>query len=242
MRAESKLDENALFEKWKETSDPRYFQGLYQSMKPMLHKAAEKASYGSNIPQAAHEIWAAQSMLNALNTYKPDAASSLQTHVYGAVHQKAKRLNYMYQNLGQVSESRAIQVGNYQNAVQVLKERLGRAPSNAEISDYLDMNLKDVERLSKEIHKDLSLTGLEEAVINITPREEELLALLYYDLTREEQLVYDLIFGKHGRSRHVKTNQRVDFAKVSKEAGFSVSKVRTLWKSVAKKFEQAGKR
>lgn len=94
-----KTDELDLYHDWKKTQSPVMFQKLYTSMKPMLYDAARKASYGSNVPESAHQVWAAQSFLEALKTYKPTAGAALQSHVYTAVQRKANRLNYLYQNL-----------------------------------------------------------------------------------------------------------------------------------------------
>lgn len=239
--AERKFDEMESFGKWQATGDKRHFQALYQSMKPLLDSAANKASYGSNLPKSAHEIWAAQSFMNALNTYKPNKEVTLQTHVYGAVHQKAKRLNYLYQNLGQISETRASQIGRYQNESANLVQELGRPPSAVELADRLDMSLKDVERLQKEVHKDLSLGGLEEEVIVESPREEEILTYIYYELSNEERLVYDYAFGKHGKKRLGKASGKTDYDKIATTVGFSVSKVRSLFNSIKSKYEKASR-
>lgn len=241
MAKERRLDEMTLFHRWRETGDKVYFQGLYQSMKPLLDSAAKKASYGSNLPQSAHQIWAAQNFHDALRTYDPTRGVELQTHVYGAVHQKAKRLNYLYQNQGQIPEPRAVQIGSFQLAVSSLKEQLGREPSAAEIADEMSIGIKDVEHLQKEVHKDLSLDGLEGEIAIESPREEETLALLYYELTNEQKLVYDYIFGKHGRQKMVKANGKIDFDQIARVSGFSTSKARTLFGGIKQKFEEASR-
>lgn len=241
MANERRLDESTLFDKWKETQNPIYFRGLYQSMKPLLDSAATKASFGSNIPKSAHQIWAAQNFHDALKTFKPDKGVTLQTHVYGAVHQKAKRLNYLYQNLGQIPEPRAMQIGLYQNITSALREQLGREPSAAEIADEMSIGLKDVERLQKEVQKDLSLTGLEEQITIESPKEEEILNMLYYELSNEQKLVYDYVWGKHGRQPHIKANGKVDFDGIARQAGFSSSKARSLFAAIKQKFEHAAR-
>jgi hypothetical protein len=235
---EKKPEELKLFEQWKHTGEKKYFHQLYYSLKPLLDSAANKASYGSNIPKASHEIWAAQNMLTALGTYDPKKGVTLQTHVYGAVHQKAKRLNYMYANMGQMPEPRAIQVGNYQSAVANLTEEFGREPSAAELADHMSIGIKDIERLRGEVQKDLSLQGLEDQTFFETPREQEILHLLYFDLTAEEQVIYDYMFGKHGKPRLVKANQKIDFDDIGRRSGFSSSKARAVFNRIKQKFEK----
>lgn len=208
-------------------------------MKPLLDSAATKASFGSNLPKSAHQIYAAQNFLDALRTYNPDRGVSLQTHVYGAVHQKAKRLNYLYQNLGQTPEPRAQMVGRFQNEQANLRYELGREPSAAEMADRLSIGLKDVERLHIEIQKDLSLSDIGDDVVIESSKDEETLAHIYYDLTNEEKLVYDYIFGRHGKPALVKGGKRPDFDAIAARVGFSASKVRTLHGRIAEKFKKA---
>lgn len=242
-KPDQKKQEMDLFHKWKETNHPRYFQALYQSMKPLIYSAAKKASYGSNIPESAHRIYAAQNFLDALNTFKPTAGALLQTHVYGAVHQKAKRLNYMYQNLGHQPENRATRIGVFQAEQENLRGELGREPTPSELAARLDMGVRDVFRTQKEIHKDLAMSeGVEENAYFEGNPDEEKLDYLYYELTPEEQLVYDHVFGKHGRMRMVKRNNKIDFERIGAALGFSASKTRVIWARIKAKYEKAVKR
>lgn len=238
-----KADELALYHKWKETQSVPAFQQLYTSMKPLLFDAAKKASFGSNLPESAHQIWAAQNFHDALRTYSPTAGAALQTHVYNSVHQKAKRLNYMYQNLGHVPEPRATQIGLYQTEYENLRATLGREPSQPELADRLGWDLKDVATIQKEIHKDLAIEGAtEEQAIFESSVDEEVLDYLYYELSPEEQLVYDHIFGKHGKPRMIKANNKIDFDGISKRVGFSASKARAIFVRIRTKLQKALKK
>lgn len=235
-----KTDELALFHDWKQTQSPKAFQKLYTSMKPLIYGAAKKASYGSNVPESAHQIWAAQNFYDALRTYKPDMGTALNTHVYNAVHQKAKRLNYIYQNLGHIPENRTAQIGLYQNIHANLKSDFGREPSTAELADTLHWGVKDVVTIQKELQKELAMDlGAEEHGAYESSVDEELLDYIYYELRPEEQLVYSYVFGKHGKPRMVKANNKVDFEGIAKKVGFSSSKVRGLWTGVRLKVEKA---
>lgn len=235
-----KTDELALFHDWKQTQSPKAFQKLYTSMKPLIYDAAKKASYGSNVPESAHQIWAAQNFYDALRTYNPTMGTALNTHVYNAVHQKAKRLNYLYQNLGHIPEPRSMQIGLYQNIHENLRANLGREPSAAEIADNLHWGVKDVVNIQKELQKELAMDlGTEEHGVFEASVDEEILDYIYYELGPEEQLVYSYVFGKQGKPRMVKANNKVDFEGISKKVGFSASKVRGLWTKIRLKVEKA---
>lgn len=228
----------SVFERWKKTQSKDDFQTLYKKLKPDITSAGMKASYGSNLPESAHKIYAAQAFYDALNTYNPKSSASLKTHVYGSVQNKAKRLNYLYQDLGYKPEPRAMKVGLYQAEYENLRLTLGREPSVAELSDKLNWNKKDVQFIQSEIKKDLSFSdGVEEHAVIEGSKDEEVLNYLYYELSGEEQVVYDYVFGKHGKPQLVKDGKRPDYDKISARVGFSQSKVRAIWNKVAKKYK-----
>ena len=207
-------------------------------MKNLIYEAARKASYGSNIPESAHRIYAAQNFFDALRTYDPSKAQ-LNTHVFNAVHQKAKRLNYMYQNLGSMPEPRAQIVGLYQNEYANLRDALGREPSTAEVADRMGIGMKQVSLIQKELRKDLAMgEGTEEVSFAEGSRDEELLNYLYYDLGSEEKVVYEYLFGKFGKQRLVKKNNKPDFDAIAQKMGVSTSKVRTIFTGMKKKLEK----
>lgn len=243
MADEQKSQELDIFNKWKQTQDKRHFQALYNSMKPLIYSAAQKASYGSNIPESAHRIQAAQNFLDALRTFKPGMGASLQTHVYGSVHQKAKRLNYQYGNLGHIPEPRAKDVGLFQTEHANLRDSLGREPTTQELASQLGWREKEVTNIQREVHKDLALAeGVEEQATVEGSLDEEKLEMLYYSgLTPDEQLIMDYVFGKHGKPKMLKANNKVDFDSIGRAAGFSGSKARALMVSIKGKAAKAFK-
>lgn len=238
-----KKNELDIFNQWKRTQDPKHFQELYGSMKNLIHDASRKAAYGSNIPESAHRVWAAQNFLEALKTFSPGKGAALQTHVHTAVHQKAKRLNYLYQNLGSISEQRATQVGLYQSEYQNMRDKLNREPSAAEIADQLGWSTKMVGYMQKELRKDLALgEGTEDTPFFESSVDEEILDYVYYELSPQEQVVYDYIFGKHGRQKFRKPSGKIDFARIGSQMGVTESKARSLSLSIREKLSKALKR
>lgn len=230
---------DSLFDQWKKNKDTHNFQNLYKAMKPDIETAALKASYGSNLPQSAHKIFAAQAFLNALETYDPKHGANLKTHVYGSVQNKTKRFNYMYQDLGYKPEPRAMQVGKYQAEFENLRLSLGREPTNNEIAQQLNWSVKDVNLIQKEVVKDYSLSdSIGEHGVVEGSKSEEILSYLYFELDQEEKLVYDYVFGRNGKPKMVKANKRVDFERIARVVGFSAPKVRMIWNRVAAKLKK----
>lgn len=238
-RAEIQAEEVQMYQSWRKTGDKRYFQSLYKSMKPLIYDAAKKASYGSNIPESAHRAYAAQNFFNSLRTFDPTKGRALQSHVFDTVNQKQKRLNYLYQNLGHMPEPRAQSVGLYQNVYANMRAELNREPSTAELADRMGWSMKQVASLQKEIQKDLALSeGTEEKSYFESNRDEELLQYLYFDLGNEEKVVFDYVYGKHGKPSMMKSNGRINYDGISSRMGVSTSKVRSLASSIGRKLEK----
>lgn len=227
-----------LYKKWSQTKSKEDFQNLYSTMKDTIEISSRKAAMGSNVPQSAHKIWAAQLFLDSLRTYNPNMGAQLKTHVSTAIGRKANRLNYTYQDLGSKSEQRATKVGVFQAEHANLLNELGREPSMAELADRTHLGIKDVERLQKELHKNLSTNvGLDDQIAIETSFDDEVLSYIYYELSNEQKVVYEYIYGKNGKPRLVKPNGKVDYDEISKRSRMSKSKVYRIVKEIEKVLE-----
>lgn len=220
-------------------TDKHSFQELHASLAPILHSAAQKASFNSNIPLSAHQGYASQAFLDALRTYDPTAGAALQTHIFASVHQKVKRLNYKYQNIGSMPEPRAQRVGLYLNELETFKATNGREPTEMELSKILGMPIADVRNLKKEVVKDLQIDeNLEETAFHEGSRAAEKLQYLRHDLSGDELRVYDAIFGHDNTQGHIKKNGKIDFDTIARELGMSPTRVRTVASNIKKKFDK----
>lgn len=235
-----KTDELSMFNRWKVSQSKEHFQDIYNSMRPLIHDAAKKAAYGSNLPESAHRIYAAQAFMDALKTFNPASGAALGTHIYGSVQNKVKRLNYEYQNLGKMSEQRSVVVGRFQNEFESLKANLGREPSSAELADHMMLPMKQVVMMQKELRKDLAMeAGTEEVAHAEGSKEEEFLSYIYYELNPEEKVVYEYITGHFGKPKLAKKSNKIDYASIAQRMGVSESKVRILHNSIRAKYNKA---
>lgn len=229
-----------MFNRWKVSQSKEHFQDIYNSMRPLIHDAAKKAAYGSNLPESAHRIYAAQAFMDALKTFNPASGAALGTHIYGSVQNKVKRLNYEYQNLGKMSEQRSVVVGRFQNEFESLKANLGREPSSAELADHMMLPMKQVVMMQKELRKDLAMeAGTEEVAHAEGSKEEEFLSYIYYELNPEEKVVYEYITGHFGKPKLAKKSNKIDYASIAQRMGVSESKVRILHNSIRAKYNKA---
>lgn len=222
-----------LFNKWKETKKKEDFQQLYRHFGGLINEASKKASMGSNLPRAAFKLEAAQQFYDALERFNPDKGASLQTHLYGSVENKLKRLNYTYQNLARRPE-RAVggvyHITQFNNERLFLQDKLGREPSAQEIADNLGWSVKQVETMMLEDRRDLSLNAeLEEMNVTDTfSADEELIAMHYYDMNPEQQLVFDYATGRHGKQAILRPNGTADFRAIAQKLNMAESKVQKL--------------
>lgn len=223
-----------LYNQWRKTQSKEDFQSLYDSMKDTIEISSRRAAIGSNVPQSAHKIWAAQLFLDSLRTFNPTMGAQLKTHVSTAIGRKANRLNYTYQDLGSKSEQRATKVGLYQAEYANLLNELGREPSAAELADRTHLGIKDIERLQKELHKNLSTNvGLENQIAVETSLGDEVLSYIYYELNNEQKVVYEYIYGRNGKPKLVKMNGKVDYDEIARRSHISKSKVYRIVKEIS---------
>jgi len=244
--SEKKQKDMELFEKWRDTGDKKYFQKLYRGMRGYLNDAINRSAYGSNIPKAVFEIEAAQQMHDALKRYDPKKGAALQSHVYGAVNNKLKRVNYENQNIARRTErakAGITQITLFQNEKAFLKEKLGREPSSQELADVMGWSVKQVETMLQEDRRDLSLNAdLEDLnIFDDFAAEKDELAMHYYDMDPEEQNVFDHVWGAHGKEAILKKNGvDADWTNIARTTGIPEPQVQKIRKRLIRKADKWG--
>ena len=230
------------FEKWKETGDKVYFQKLYRGMRGYLNPAIQRSAYGSNIPKEVFELEAAHQMHQALERFTPGKGANLQSFVFGAVNNKLKRVNATYQNMARITERNTggvFNIGYFDNEKAFLKEKLKREPTSTELADTLGWSSKQVENMSLENRKDLSLNQeLEDLnTFDDFSAEEAEMAMHYHDMSPDEQTVFDYATGMHGKMPILKRNGvDADWSGIARELSMPESKVQKIRKRIVRKF------
>lgn len=216
------------------------FMPLYTSMRPMIYNAALSNMARSPIPQAAHMALAAQSFYDATRTFDANKGSSFTTHMFNTVREKGKRLNLKYQNIGYIPETRATKYQGYQNALHLLKEELGREPSDIEVADESGMPVREIERMRKEITTDY--VGREYLVSKgmgfaQSDKAMQIARDIYPSLEPKHQVVLEHMVGLNGKESLVKKSGKSDIASIAKKSGLKLSDVRSARKTIARKFK-----
>lgn len=232
-----KKAELALYHAYKKSPAPETFQPLYRSFKPFIYKAAMTNMVRSPIPQSAHTMLAANSFLDALRTFDPTKGASLHTHVHRTVQEKGKRLNYKYQNIGYIPESRATKYQLFQNTENQLKDYHGREPSTLELADELKWSPKMVETLRKETRKSLVLNEAlsEGKAISHSNKAVQMFQDIQYQLSPPHQLVLEYVAELNGRVAPTKKGGGTDLGALAKQTKLTVPQIRSALKTITRK-------
>ena len=247
-RKELQEKELELLNNWKTTGDKSYFQQLYRSYKPLLNKAAQKASRGSNLPSSVFELESAQQFHDSLKRFNPSLGVKLSTFVHGNVEDKNKRLNYLYQDLGRIPERGGKSLGIYHvgvlnNTKEMLYQQYGREPTALEIGKEMGVSAMKVESLMQETKKDLSLNSTVEdaATSDDFAGDLAILNMHYYDMNPEQQTLYNYVSDKTGTGEMLKPSGTVDWNKIAAKMGIPLQRVNKIRKQIKQMVESAKK-
>ena len=203
----TKEKEFKLWEDWSSNQDYKARNELLTSLNPLLMKQVNKYN-ASPIPRTALETEARVLALNAFDSYDP-AKAQLNTHVTNHL-KHLQRFVLNYQNVGKIPESRGLAISKFQNIQSNLTEDLGRDPTAVELADELKWSIPEVERMTVELRKDLTIMQVEDAMDSggfyddtIEERPEVLNALefVYFDASPEEKKILEYSFGIKGQKK-----------------------------------------
>lgn len=221
------------FNMWKDWKDnPGYdtLRPLLKSFDPFLKQTA--GIYKGKVPIAPEAIDAEvkSRFVDALHNYDPKKGAQLYTHVFNQM-KSVRRFITKYQNIGKIPEVRTYKIGEYNRANQALMDRLGREPTTMELSDELKWPMSQVQLLEQENRKDLISTSFADDPMRIeSTKEDDVMRLIYYELTLEEQQVFEYMIGMHGKP--VKRP-----GEISQILNMSPSKVSRIIKSIQVKVQ-----
>lgn len=234
-RQEKEFD---LWTDWNKTHNQKKLDELVTSFHPLIQSTVSKYR-AAPIPDSALEAMSKYYLVEGLKTYKPDKGTALNTHLNN--YQKGMyRFVTQHQNVARIPEHRVRKVGLYINVYNSLEDRLGRIPTAMELAEELNWDIREVERMQKELVQDLVAEKTEEdfgstGYISFDDygKNKEILEMLYYDLTPEEKLVYEHVYGVGGKRMLDNTRD------IANKLKWSEDKVRRIRRNIGKKFKEA---
>jgi len=219
-----------LWKKWNENKSPENLNNLLDYMNPTIQSNVNKFR-NAPIPNSALNLEAKKWAVKSFETYNPNRGAKLSTHTTNWM-KKLNRYVYSRQNVGYIPEERVIKIQTFNNVKSNLETKLGREPSQVELADELSWPLQEVERMDKELRKDIAPTDTMSDFGYITSDpNREIFNYIYFELSPQEQTVYDYTVGAHGK-------QKLSGNEIAKKLNVSPSKVSQLKRNIGEKIDR----
>lgn len=211
---------------------PEHLQPLIRSFKPLINsKVNVYTSKIRDIPPEAIRAEFNNQFVRALETYDPNRGAGLGTHIHYSL-EKARRFITTYQNPGRIPENRIYKIRELQDAEMHLDDKLGRAPTQLELADYLKWSPRQVGMLQKEVRKTRPASQFEVDPFTYLPsKQQEILRLLPYELSHEERAVFEYVYGIGGKPQ-------LGTGAIAQRLNMSAPKVSRLKASIADKLKK----
>lgn len=234
------------WDRWRREPNAQDFETLYNSHQRLFETAGGRLMRRSNLPLVAIKSRMTQNYVKALEGYDPTRGAKLSTWVTKNLPNHIPRYLNKYSNIGRIPDDRSDIIGAFLERESFLKEKLGRTPTNDEISGEMLMAYKDwsdlkrakvtpreIGTLRKELRADLvaeEAGGL--APIQGDSRLEQQAVYLHGSLNPQQKLILEHTY--EGFNKPIIE----DINELSKELEMSPQKIRALKKQIWKKLEK----
>lgn len=198
---------------WKREQTPQTRSALLKAVDPVIGTALK--SYGG--PSAGSPVLRSQARrmaLEAFNSYDP-AKGALKSHLLSQLR-RLHRVGAQQAQIIRLPEQVALQLRQLEEAEHELHKALGRDASDMEIADYTGISPKRLAyiRQARPVTSSGQLEAVDERqeappseVVGDVRSQDAWEDFVYADLNPTDQLIYDMLRGRHGRQR--KTTQEV---------------------------------
>lgn len=222
-----------LWHQWNNNGQkPEDLKPLFTQFRPTIRNQVKQWSNRVEVPPVAIQAEFNKQFVKALQTYDPGFGRPLNNWVTDVLR-KGNRWVGTYQNIARIPETRSHgTVREFKTAKAQLDTELGREPTHIEIAEHLGWSPKQAETLDRELRKAHVAEGFEIDPVDVMPSvEKEALHNVFYELTPEEQLVYDYTIGAHGKPE-------LRPMQIAQQLGYSGSKVSRLRNSITAKLKK----
>lgn len=226
--ARRKATELSLWKEWRKSERPETLGQLLDSFGPVFTQTVKRFE-SVPLPPSAILGEAKRQALHAFQTYNPKAGASLGTHLHNYM-QKVNRFVYEHQNVGRIPEHRITQIGTYKAVQAELREKRRRDPSAAELADELNWSLPEVERMERELKREVPESAVDDVDFSFSASGEaqRILQYIYYELTPQEKVVFEHLTGWAGKPR-------LDEAEIAQRLSLTRERVKKVKAAIAAK-------
>lgn len=214
---------------WQASKKPEYLEKLYKAFEPTIQYMIDK--WNANLNPNTLRSLAKVQFVKALETYDINKGTALGTHIYNYL-QKLSRYSMSYGETIRMPENLRLKVGALLDAINKLRETLGRDPTIDELADELAWPKREIERIFKYMYEEKAEGGLEfPTAVDVYTPKEAMIESIYRKLSPIEKLVFEHLTGYGGKP----ILKAKDIAKKLKVSPAQVSNIR---KKIIKKFEK----
>lgn len=225
------FDEMEMWKAYKATGDQRVLGEIVEHLKPKMERNIKAKFSRANIPYSAIRAKGMALTVDAINTYDPTKGRALSSHAFEYWKKLHRYVDQQKQPV-RISESQSGKVAPYLETVKQMEDRLGREPSSQELADELGWNIRDINKMKREITFEVPITSWEGfQSIQTTTHEDDLLDNVYkFDMSPEEQFIFEHSTGYNNAEKLAATD-------IAQRLNILPSQVSQKKKAIAKKIE-----
>lgn len=210
---------------------PDQLRPLVQSLQPLVNNRMKIfQNRVRDIPPDTIRAEFHDQLITALDTFDPNKGKM--TTWINARLMKANRFVNTYQNPARIGEKRIRDITKFQAAEDSLRNKLGRSPTVMEIADKAQIPQSEATLLRQEIRRahPVGQFGEADPTSFQMSRTKEIMNLLPYDLTPDENAVFEYVHGVAGKPQ-------LGTGDIAKKLNMSAPAVSRLKKSIATKWK-----
>lgn len=196
---DKQAEEMKLWRRW-QSGDTDAIGPLMRSYEPVVQQQVNKLK-NAPLPPIFIETEVKKQLLGAFETYDPNRGTQLNTWVHSRLPKVLRNTIYSYSNLGYIPEERQRQISTFMTSKDRLEEQFKRPPTAMEISSDLSWDLRQVERMEKELRPKKLLTEEGDFSFISDDTEQKALRYVYMSLPPDQQVVFEHHFGWAGKPR-----------------------------------------
>lgn len=236
--AKRRAEDFSLWDQWKTDPTTDNMQSLMQRFEPVFRQKTQQWK-APNVNDSAFRANLKVQAVDAFQTYDPNRGTALRTHLENRLR-KSMRFNTQHQNYAYIPEGPSGYIGKIQKVTDQLREDLGREPTHFEVADSMNPTLPSnrqltpqrVQQIQKAQMKDIIGSSFEsDPTGRAGGREHEVIGLMRPNLTPEQQVVFDHLYGLNGKQRITSTTG------IANALGKSPSQVSRLRTGIANVFK-----
>lgn len=200
---------------------------LLQNFSGAIYTAIN-AYRSSSMPFSVLELTGKKLALEAFASWTPGGMAPA-SYITTYVKQRLQRYVIQNQNTARLPEGQAQKAIAYHRATNELEQQMGRPPSSTEIASHMGVTMPQLTKVRRLIRSE----GLQDDDFEALAHDPdfERASVAYYQLTRQEQQVFDYSMGAHGQQK-LSTND------IAARLEVSAARVSTIKKRIAEKLEE----